>query len=54
MKMYAERESSKLILIQQTKNVSTSYILKQCHIHIVFVQLYVELSNDFNVFLKFS
>ena len=31
-----------------------SYVLKQCHIHIVLVQLYLEPGNDFNVLFVYS
>ena len=49
MKGYAERDCSKLFLLYQTKYVSASSILRQCHIHFVLVQLYVEPVNDFNL-----
>ena len=49
MKASAERECSKLPAPQQTKCVSMSLSLKQCHIHIVLVQLCIEPGNDFTV-----
>ena len=49
VKAYREVECSKLFMLQQTIHVRTSYILKQCHGHIVLVQLYVEPGTDFNV-----
>ena len=51
MKAYAEGECSKLFVLQKTKCVSASKIVKQCQVHIVLVQLYVEPYNDFNVLL---
>ena len=41
MKAFAERECSRLFVLQQTKCASKSLILKQCHIHNV-------PGNDFN------
>ena len=49
MKAFEERECSKVFVLQQIECVSTSYILKQCHLHSVLVPLYVEPGEDFKV-----
>ena len=48
--MYRPREnfSTKISDYDTFKCLSATYNLKQRHVHIVLIQLYVELSNNFN------
>ena len=42
MKAYTSHAYSKLFVLKQTQCFSASYILKQCHIHIVLIQISVD------------